>query len=127
MKFGLVLYVNDLTTMKDFYMKSFNFQIREFDNKYVVLENKQIELVLLKTAISSKIESNNKSDFEIRESTPLKPVFIINEPIEKIRTKVKSSGGGFKGSETEWEFNGYVVCDGWDVEGNIFQVRNQNI
>lgn len=122
LKSGLVIYVNDLTTMSNFYEKLFDLQIRESNNKYAALENDQIELVLLKTDISTKIGSN--SDIKIRESTPIKPVFMVGEPFEKIRATVKSLGGGFKARETEWKFNGYSVCDGWDPEGNIFQVRS---
>ncbi len=125
MKPGLVIYVNNLKVMSDFYEKLFNLRIRETNENYVALENEQIELVLLKTETSSRVGSSNQSGFKIRESTPIKPVFIVDEPIEKIRATVKSLGSGFNSSETEWKFNGYNVCDGWDPEGNIFQVRLQ--
>ena len=110
--------------MSDFYIKLFDLRIRESNNKYTVLENNKIELVLLITDISAKTRSNLQPAFRIRESTPIKPVFIVDEPIEKVRSTIKSLGGGFKSSDTEWKFNGHFVCDGWDPKGNIFQVRS---
>ena len=109
--------------MNDFYTKLFGFSIRELTDKFAALEKEQTELVSLKTEISTNLIKAERQ-IKRRESTPIKSVFFVNEPVEKIRDLAQSLGGGFKESKSEWKFNGYVVCDGWDPEGNIFQVRS---
>ena len=124
MKTGLVIYVADLSRMSDFYEKVFGLKLREVDNKYISLGDEQFELVILKSTVSEKLKKSNSGTVQIRELTPIKPVFIVDNSIGEIRKIVKSFGGGLKSSETEWEFNNFCVCDGWDPEGNIFQVRS---
>ena len=34
-------------------------------------------------------------------------------------------GGELNANEKEWEFDKHRVCDGYDPEGNIFQIRAQ--
>ena len=110
--------------MSNFYINVFGLKRREPGKDFIALENELFELVLLKTAITEALNTEKNEISKIRKATPIKPVFIIDKAIEKVRASVKSLGGGFKASETEWKFNGYIVCDGWDPEGNIFQVRS---
>ena len=125
---GFVLYVADLTPMKDFYCGCFDLAVREQDESYVALENGHFELILLMNEISRSFKNpaNTTADSTVqkRELTPIKPTFFSQEAMDIIRQKVLSHGGGFNAKESEWTFNQHHVCDGWDVEGNIFQVRS---
>ena len=85
--------------MNDFYTKLFGFSIRELTDKFAALEKEQTELVLLKTEISTNLIKAERQ-IKRRESTPIKSVFFVNEPVEKIRDLAQSLGGGFKESKT---------------------------
>ncbi|HKK21583.1 MAG TPA: VOC family protein [candidate division Zixibacteria bacterium] len=124
MKSGLVFYVSDLKKMSNFYREVFGLQQREADEEFVALTNEQFELVLLRTATSKRMSNEAVKESSPRQDTAVKPVFFVAEPIQSIRDKIVSLEGGFKPSNKEWEFNGARVCDGWDPEGNIFQVRS---
>ena len=58
-----------------------------------------------------------------RASTPIKPVFFVDREFSEYREKITLNGGCFNPEEKQWEFNGHTVCDGWDIEGNVFQLR----
>jgi hypothetical protein len=59
---------------------------------------------------------------EPREDTALKLVFGV-ENIARARRRAAELGGAVKAAEREWDFEGAKVCDGYDPEGNVFQLR----
>ena len=123
MKTGLVIYVTDIENMTNFYSNVFDLVVREKDNTFTALANNQFELVLLKNA-SAKTGEEKTESIKIRKDTPIKPVIFIDTSIDDIRKMVETNRGGFKSKKSEWVFNGHKVCDGWDSEGNIFQIRS---
>jgi predicted enzyme related to lactoylglutathione lyase len=123
-KSGLVIYVSNLKKMSSFYREVFGLRQREADEEYVAMMHEEFDLVLLRTATSKRAGREVDEVSSPRQDTAVKPVFFIAEPIQRIRDKVVTLGGGFKPSNKEWEFDGARVCDGWDPEGNIFQVRS---
>ena len=118
MNLGLVLYSQDIENLSTFYTSCFGFQKRDHDSSYVRLVNQEIELVILKSP-----EKYKTKEIKPRTDTPIKPVYFISTSLAAIRTLIQSNGGFFKPSDSEWQFNNTIVCDGYDTEGNIFQVR----
>ena len=45
------------------------------------------------------------------------------EDIAHARNRAAERGGAMKAVEREWEFERARVCDGYDPEGNVFQLR----
>lgn len=121
MNLGLVIYTGNIESAAGFYNKVFGLVVRESDENYVALESDGFELVLLETEVSRTIEITGTA----RESAPIKPVFFIENSISEIREKIKKFGGKFNDSSEEWNLNNFVVCDGCDIEGNVFQVRTE--
>ncbi len=113
--------------MLAFYKRVFDLKQREAKDAYVVLVNDSFELVLLRTATSKRMNSDSEGAAAPRQDTAMKPVFFVDKTIQEIRDRVISSGGGCKPGNKEWEFNGHRVCDGWDPEGNVFQVRSLKV
>ncbi|MEM1425211.1 MAG: VOC family protein [Cyanobacteria bacterium P01_H01_bin.130] len=118
MKTGLVLYASSISNLLDFYTHVFGFEIMERESTYSLLTEGEFELVLLETEISK----GSKISYEPREATPFKPTFFIESPLEFISKKIKDKGGSVY-SPKNWEFGGRQVCDAYDCEGNIFQMR----
>ena len=58
----------------------------------------------------------------LRESVALKPVFFVKNNLPTLQALIEKFGGGLR-EPKDWTLNGYVVCDGWDSDGNIFQLR----
>ncbi|PID64498.1 MAG: hypothetical protein CR962_01435 [Gammaproteobacteria bacterium] len=122
MKAGLVIYTSSIHHLTSFYSHVFGFEVIESDDTYALLSGGEFELVLLETeAAKSSVIS-----FEPRETTPLKPVFFSDLPLTLISERVKDKGGSVYPPK-HWDFRGHQVCDAYDCEGNIFQLRiNRN-
>ena len=118
MKTGLVIYASSIERLISFYTHVFELEIIESDNTYALLVGDEFELVLLETEISKNFTNSN----EPRENTALKPTFFVESPLTLIREKIEEKGG-FVYPPKSWEFGGRQVCDAYDCEGNIFQLR----
>jgi predicted enzyme related to lactoylglutathione lyase len=51
-----------------------------------------------------------------------KPVFFVHN-LASVRAVASAHGGTLEPPEMEWSFNGVVVCDAVDPEGNLIQFR----
>jgi len=121
MKTGLFVYVSSIDRLISFYTHVFGLEVIESDKSYALLIDDNFELVLLETEVSKK----SIGSFTPRETTPLKPTFFIRSPLEVISKKIKEKGGSVYPPK-DWEFGGNQVCDAYDCEGNIFQLRISN-
>jgi hypothetical protein len=57
-----------------------------------------------------------------RAGAAFKPVFFV-QSLGSVRTIVVAHGGTMAPRDSEWFFNGVVVCDAVDPEGNVIQFR----
>jgi len=122
MKTGLAIYSSDLGKLVSFYQDVFGFAVIEVEPDFALLEHGEFELVILETDISRSL--NNQSSTPVpREATPLKPTFFVDDYLQDISKKVIAHGGSMR-EPKDWTFGGKLVCDGWDCEGNIFQLRS---
>ncbi len=121
MKSGLTLYTANLHPLVNFYSQILPIEIREQDETFVALESGDFELVILQTETAKAMSLSTNP---VRETVALKPVFFIAESFEDIRPKIENLGGGLQ-QPKNWLFNGWVACDGWDCDGNVFQLRSR--
>ncbi len=119
---GVAIYVKDLSRQAEYYASLLELEIRQSELGFVVLGSGSVELILVAMAPEWAQAVVITSPPEIREETPIKPLFPVKD-IAQTRTRAERLGGRLKESETEWTFNSYRVCDGYDPEGNVFQVR----
>ena len=120
---GLVIYAIDLSTMVEFYTNVFQLSVRESDADYTALVSGDFELVLLQAPEVVTQQVTISKPPIARRATPIKPVFYLDQSLSDVRQITIDQGGQFNDAEAEWQFNGHTVCDGTDIEGNIFQVR----
>lgn len=118
MKTGLVIYAASIERLTSFYTHVFGLEVIESDKTYALLNDGDFELVLLETKVSKKFIGS----YEPKEATPLKPTFFIDSPLSLISEKIVDRGGVVYPLKN-WRFGGRQVCDAYDCEGNIFQLR----
>jgi len=121
-----VLYAKDLKKLAAFYAGVTRLGLHRIAEDHIVLECVlecelfQLVVVQIPKEIAERIEIEEPP--ARRSTTPIKLVFFI-ENIEAARTAASSLGGALNPAGGEWLFEGDRVCDGYDPEGNVFQVR----
>ncbi len=120
---GIVLYVNNLSKMIQFYQQIFNFDLMGQDSDYARLMCGDYELVLQVSAQSQKLQGSATSP---REETAMKPSFFVTETLAQMKQKIIAHQGQLF-EPKNWLFHGKQVCDGCDCEGNIFQLRLETV
>lgn len=119
---GVAIYVKELARLSAFYASLLELEIRQAKPDFAVLACGPIELILVAMAPEWAQSVEITSPPMIREETPIKPLFLVQN-IAQARLRAEALGGRLKDQGSEWEFGQYRVCDGIDPEGNVFQVR----
>jgi len=122
MKAGAVLYAKDYLRLSQFYQTVLAMELMEQDDEHVRLELAQSELVILQAPKHIADSITITKPPVPRASNPIKIVYYISD-IAKARNLASEMSGNVNGAETEWVFREATVCDGYDCEGNIFQLR----
>ena len=118
---GAVLFSRNFSNLADFYQQVVLLEVTARDENFVILESDVFQLTLLQ--IPEDIASSLIDETPVpRENTAIKLVFYV-ESLESARSIVKKLGGELQSKDKAWEFDGCLVLDGHDPEGNIFQLR----
>ncbi len=92
----VMLYVQSPALLKDFYQSHFGLGLREeIPNEWVLLDAGGVEIVKL--------------------------VFRVDSGIEDLRTRMAQAGVVMRELK-RYDGFGYLMCDGSDPEGNVFQL-----
>jgi predicted enzyme related to lactoylglutathione lyase len=119
---GAVLYAKDLDRLVEFYSSVTGIAPRSVDKGFAVLGASPSQFVILRIPKRIADAIDMPAPPEPREDTPIKLVFGV-EDIAHARDRAAELGGAMNAAEREWEFEGAKVCDGYDPEGNVFQLR----
>ncbi len=119
---GAVLYAVDMRRISAFYAAVVGLVETRRDADFVVLERGGFQLIVL--SIPERLASTVTIAVppRRREETPIKLVFVVPD-VGAARQVVADHGGVLHGSDREWRFADWRVCDGHDPEGNVFQLR----
>ncbi len=119
---SLVVYAKDKRRVSAFYRRTLGLVAAENESTHDLLRGPGIELVI--HAIPQKYASHIgiANPPLVREETPLKPVFWV-ESLEAVRVAAESTGGSLQPVDSAWQYNGTIVLDGCDPEGNVVQFR----
>lgn len=119
---GLVVYAKDLARVANFYEQTLALPCVETEADFVVFARGGVELVIVRIpdAIASRIHL--ASPAVIREETPLKATFLVDD-LERVRVAAAATGGGTRPLATAWRWRGQLHLDGRDPEGNVVQFR----
>ena len=117
-----VIFVKDVRKLAHFYQEVVGMTEVHGDKDHVVLDEGSFQLVLhgIPKKIAASIDIKEPPD--LREDTPIK-VCLPVESIAAARARAVFLGGKIAPKTKEWTARGFVACDGYDPEGNVFQVR----
>ena len=116
------LYAKDARRLAAFYAEALGLARAEEGASFVVLASDGVELAVVQAppGIADAIVVTEPP--VLREETPIKLSFLV-EDVEGVRPAVVRVGGGLSAAEAAWSWRGHVHLDGWDPEGNVFQLR----
>ncbi|WLT32325.1 VOC family protein [Geothrix sp. PMB-07] len=119
---GAVIYAKDITKVGSFYAAITDLSVTETEPGHVVLEAMGFQLVIvaMRQDIADRVSISEPPT--PRTETAIKPVFFVPS-IKEARVQASANGGLLNPPNREWQFQGSIVCDGNDPEGNIFQLR----
>lgn len=112
---GLIIYANNFEYLGAFYQQVLGFDKIELGEQHMILQRKGCQLTLLQRPDIQ----DPKSAFQ---EPSIKPIFVVGNLAEP-RYAASLLGGHINSPRTEWQMDGYWVCDGVDSESNIFQLR----
>ncbi|WP_042337416.1 VOC family protein [Paraburkholderia ferrariae] len=116
----LILYVHDVSLLKSFYQTHFGFPaVEEIEGEWAVLDVGGVELALHRVGEA------------YRSATPRGPhsnaklVFSIDTGLEALCRSLSSAGVSMR-EPKRYEGFPYLLCDGEDPEGNVFQLSHRD-
>jgi predicted enzyme related to lactoylglutathione lyase len=116
-----VLFTFDMEQIARFYREIIGMRFMRADSDHVVLENESFRLIvhLIKALNGDKISRSVPP--VIRQKNPIKLSFAVDS-IANARAIAPSLGGSVYGPEQEWFYDSMKICEGWDPDGNVFQL-----
>ena len=118
---GAVLYAKDLRRLVDFYSAVANLQVETIEENFAVLGQQPSQLVIVQTPMRIAQSIAIETPPVRREDVPVKLVFAVGDIIV-VRNSAAERGGAVNPVNREWAFESIKVCDGYDPEGNVFQL-----
>lgn len=118
---GLAIFAKHSESVAHFYGQLLNVSVVK-EEDYWQLNGEGYELLILQIpdAIANNIDVTVPP--QVRTETATKPIFPVTS-IDRARDVAAELNGGVRPVAQQWSFKGKQVCDGFDCEGNVFQLQ----
>jgi catechol-2,3-dioxygenase len=116
---SIVLWVEDLSIAKDFYQKLLSAEILDESATFVRVASKHNEVLL--HLVPEQYREGISLPPRLREDAVIKPIFVVPS-VNEARAAVAGLSGQVNPAGTEQVYAQSRYCDGFDPEGNVFQV-----
>jgi predicted enzyme related to lactoylglutathione lyase len=117
-----VVYAKDAHRLADFYGQLLALPRAEAGDSFVTLASGLLELTVVQAPAALADRITLADPPVVREGTPIKLSFAVPD-IEAMRPVIERLGGGLQAGGSAWAWRGARHLDGWDPEGNVFQLR----
>ena len=119
---GAVLFATRMDRVAAFYSSVLGLNQANRDDDHILLESPGFQLVVhrLLGHPASAVEMAERP--VRRAAAAFKPVFFVPN-VARVRAIADAHGGAMDPEEKEWRFEGALVCDALDPEGNVIQFR----
>ncbi|ALT78944.1 VOC family protein [Paucibacter sp. KCTC 42545] len=117
-----VVFAKDVEAMTRFYREVVAMREVHRDAAHVVLDDAGFQLVIHGIPQSIAESFTISQPPEIRDQTPIKICLPVTS-LAEARAKAATLGGQLGPAAQEWTARGFRACDGFDPEGNVFQLR----
>lgn len=121
-RMGAVLFATRLDQVAAFYSNVLGLREAHRDADHILLESPGFQLVVHRIPGDAAATVDIAASPLRRASAAFKPVFFVQD-LAKVRAIANAQGGAMEASDKEWTFNGVLVCDAIDPEGNVVQFR----
>jgi predicted enzyme related to lactoylglutathione lyase len=112
----LILYVHDVALLKSFYQTYFDFPVvEEIPNEWALLKAGEVELAL------HRVGEPYRGNTPQNDHSNAKIVFSVQSGLSELRDKLVGAGVSMRELK-RYDGFAYLLCDGEDPEGNVFQL-----
>ena len=119
---SIVLWVENLAAAKTFYQELLSASILDDSATFVRVASPANEVLL--HLVPEQYREGIATPPVIRELASMKPIFSVTS-IAQSRAAVADLAGEVYSADTEQVYAGSRYCDGFDTEGNVFQVAER--
>lgn len=125
-KAGAVIFAKDVGRVAEFYEQLLSLSAVHTENDHVILESQDIQLVIHAIPAQVPRSISISAPPVVRDQTPIKLFFPVVSFAEA-RASASLLGGQVGPAVKEWETPSFRACDGYDPEGNLFQLRQNTL
>lgn len=119
---SFVIYAKDIDKVAAFYERTLRLSAIERERTFILVGKKDLEVAVVQVPEELAKEIDISNPPRIREETPLKLSFLVDD-LSHVHAEAKAAGGGTKPIGSAWEWRGQLHLDGHDPEGNVVQFR----
>jgi predicted enzyme related to lactoylglutathione lyase len=117
-----VIYAKDARRLAAFYEQLLALPRTEEGAGFIRLATGSLQLTVVQAPAALADSIVIAAPPRVREETPIKLSFAVPD-IDALRPLAERLGGGLQDDEAGWAWHGERHMDGWDPEGNVFQLR----
>lgn len=119
---SLVVFAKDKDRVAAYYRQSLDLSVVQSEPSHDLMRADGVEVIVHSIPESHAAAIVIDSPPVPREDTPFKPVFVVAS-LAAVRRAAEATGGHLRPDSAAWQFEGRVILDGWDPEGNIVQFQ----
>ena len=116
-----MLFTIHLRELAGFYERVAGMRVLRTENDHVVLESGSFRLIVHQIPDRHANGIVITAPPVVRDRTAIKLSFCVDS-ISSSRQTAAELGGLVYGPEREWRYESTTVCDGYDPDGNVFQL-----
>jgi len=120
-KTGAVLFTIHLESLAAFYTKVMGMRVLLTEKDHIRLELGSFRLTIHLIPARYAKNITIKTPPIVREAGAVKLAFRVKK-IAKSREIASGLGGKVYAANLEWQYDGSTICDGYDPDGNVFQL-----
>jgi predicted enzyme related to lactoylglutathione lyase len=118
---GAVLFTVNLRSLATFYQRVMDMQVLITADDHINLEVGGFRLTVHQIPEHYAKNIKIQTPPAVREATAVKLAFRVAS-IAKAREVASGLGGVVYPPDREWTYEGSTICDGYDPDGNVFQL-----
>jgi catechol 2,3-dioxygenase-like lactoylglutathione lyase family enzyme len=122
---GAVLFAKRLDRIAGFYANVLGLSEVTRADDHILLESPGFQLVVHRIPGPLADVTDVAENPARRVGAAFKPVFFV-QSLASVRSIAPTHGGIVEPRDKEWSFNGVMVCDAVDPDGNVIQFRESD-
>jgi catechol 2,3-dioxygenase-like lactoylglutathione lyase family enzyme len=120
---GAVLFATRMDRVAAFYSSVLGLNEANRDDDHILLESPGFQLVVHRLPGRRPASAVEMAERPVRRAAAaFKPVFFVAS-VARVRAIADAHGGAMDPEEKQWRFEGALVCDALDPDGNVIQFR----